>query len=93
MAQSEQRTSTALADDLFDKYALPKAALVIILVASLAGTAVSVQLAGVWSLAAVAATWAYLVALGVLTGGLLWKHGFVRPRDLEAGADEYCARM
>ena len=93
MAQSEQRTSTALADDLFDKYALPKAALIIILVASLAGTAVSVRLAGVWSLVDVAATWLYLVALGVLTGGLLWKHGFVRPRDLEAGADEYCARM
>jgi len=93
MAQSEQRTSTALADDLFDKYVLPKAALTIILVASLAGTAVSVQLSGVWSLGEVAATWAYLVALGVLTGGLLWKHGFVRPRDLETGADEYCARM
>jgi putative copper export protein len=93
MAQSEQGTSTALADDLFDKYALPKAALAVILVASLAGTAVSVRLAGAWSLVVVGATWIYLVALGVLTGGLLWKHGFVRPRDLEAGADEYCARM
>jgi len=93
MARQGRRTSTALADDLFDKYVLPKAALAIILAASLAGTAVSLRLAGDWSLAAAGATWAYLVALGVLTGGLLWKHGFVRPADLETGADEYCARM
>lgn len=93
MAQQGQRTSTALADDLFDKYVLPKAALAIILAASLAGTAVSLRLSGDWSLLAAGATWLYLVALGVLTGGLLWKHGFVRPADLETGADEYCARM
>lgn len=36
---------------------------------------------------------AYLVALGVLTGGFVWKHLFVRPSDLGAEAADYCAEM
>jgi putative copper export protein len=40
-----------------------------------------------------AAKWGYFVALGVLTGGLLWKHAFVRPADLDDEAGAYCAEM
>ncbi|WP_135820758.1 hypothetical protein [Halostella litorea] len=89
------RTQTvgAVADDLFDRYLLPKVALTIILVASLVGVGVSVRLSGRWRPLLVVAKWAQFVALGVLAGGLLWKHGFVRPRDVEADAGEYCERM
>ncbi len=93
MAGSTRRTVETTADDLFDKYTLPKVALSIILAASLLGTMVTGRLAGRGGLAVTTAKWGYFVALGVLAGGLLWKHGFVRPGDLETGADAYCARM
>ncbi|WP_367176225.1 hypothetical protein [Haloarcula rubripromontorii] len=79
-------------DDLFDRYTLPKIALAVILAASLIGTWVTVTFAGGTVFDAVA-KWAYFVALGVLTGGLLWKHTFVRPADLSTEADAYCAEM
>jgi len=78
--------------DLFDRYTLPKIALTVILTASLIGTWVTVTFAGGTGFDAVA-KWAYFVALGVLTGGLLWKHTFVRPADLSTEADAYCAEM
>ncbi len=83
---------TTAATDLFDKYVLPKVALVVILAGSLAGTWVSGRLGG-QSAAVTLAKWLYFVALGVLTGGLVWKHCFVRPRDLGMGAGDYCAEM
>jgi len=93
MPETSRRTLDSVGDDLFDKYLLPKVALVIILLASLVGTAVTFRLAGRWAPVEVIAKWLYFVGLGVLTGGLLWKHGFVRPADLESGANEYCERM
>ncbi|WP_226005813.1 hypothetical protein [Natrinema salinisoli] len=93
MAGSTRRSVETTADDLFDKYTLPKIALSIILAASLLGTVVTSRLAGHGGLAVALAKWGYFVALGVLAGGLLWKHGFVRPDDLETGSDAYCARM
>ncbi|MFB6195274.1 MAG: hypothetical protein ABEI80_03820, partial [Haloplanus sp.] len=75
---------------LLDRYTLPKVALAVILVASLVGTWVTTALSGSAVTLAVA-KWAYFVALGVLTGGLVWKHAFVRPADLEAA--DYCADM
>lgn len=84
---------TAAADDLFDKYLLPKAALAIILVASFAGTAVSLSLSTGWTLRLGLAKWGYLVALAVLTGGLFWKHAFVRPADVTGDAAAYTDRM
>lgn len=83
---------TAAADDLFDKYLLPKAALAIILVASLVGTGVSLSLSTGWSWRLGLAKWGYFVALAVLTGGLCWKHAFVRPGDVTSAAD-YTSRM
>lgn len=91
MADATQTVGTA-ADDLFDKYLLPKAALAVILAASLVGTALSLELTGRYALAVAAAKWGYFVALGVLLGGLLWKHGFVRPDDVD-DADGYCAEL
>ncbi|AGB32693.1 hypothetical protein C488_08592 [Natrinema pellirubrum DSM 15624] len=93
MAGSTRQSVETTADDLFDKYTLPKIALTIILAASFLGTVVTGRLAGSGSLAVAVAKWGYFVALGVLAGGLLWKHGFVSPGDLETGADAYCARM
>jgi len=91
MADVTQTTRTA-ADDLFDKYLLPKAALAVILGASLVGTALTLELSGGAGAALAVAKWAYFVALGVLLGGLLWKHGFVRPSDLDDAGD-YCAEL
>lgn len=93
MAGSAKPAVGSVADELFDKYLLPKLALTIILAASLAGTAVSVGLTGRWAGFLIAAKWGYFVALGVLTGGLVWQHGFVRPADLATGAERYCERM
>lgn len=92
MSDSPTRTETREATDLFDKYVLPKIALGVILAASLVGAWASTTLAGS-DAALAAARWAYFVSLGVLAGGLLWKHGFVRPDDLAAGAQGYCAEM
>jgi len=92
MADSPTQSVVDPADDLFDRYTLPKTALTVILAASLVGTWVTVTLAGGTGFDAVA-KWAYFVALGVLTGGLLWKHAFVRPADLSTEADAYCAEM
>jgi uncharacterized membrane protein len=93
MTEARSQPATAMADDLFDKYTLPKVALMIILAASLVGTAVSVRLTGWWAPGITLVKWSYFVALGVLVGGLVWKHGFVRPQDLETGAEGYCASM
>ncbi|WP_436925439.1 hypothetical protein [Halosimplex amylolyticum] len=93
MSESQTRTAPDRTDALFDRYALPKAALTVILAASLVGTWVTTRLAGDASAALTAAKWAYFVALGVLTGGLVWKHVFVRPADLGDGAADYCAEM
>lgn len=92
MANSTE-TSETVADNLFDKYTLPKIALAVILTASFVGTAVTVRLSSGWALAYTAVKWGYFVSLGILTGGLLWKHVFVRPQDLDTGADEYCEEM
>ncbi|MGB9963623.1 CopD family protein [Halobacterium hubeiense] len=92
MADVTHEPAGTVADDLFDKYLLPKAALAVILAASLVGTALTLDLAGQWSPLLALAKWAYLVALGVLLGGLLWKHGFVRPGDVDAAGD-YCAEL
>lgn len=93
MAGSPGRAVAEGADDLFDRYLLPKVALSVILVASLVGTAVTTALSGRASVGLVLATWSYLVALGVLGGGLLWKHGFVRPADVGSDTGVYCERM
>lgn len=85
------RQAAAAAEDLFDRYALPKVALTVILAASLAGTWASVRLSGGSGPTLAVAKWAYFVALGVLTGGLLWKHAFVRADDLGADGGDYCA--
>ncbi|WP_226013490.1 hypothetical protein [Halomicrobium salinisoli] len=92
MPEPRNRTAAAEPDALFDRYTLPKVALTVILAASLAGTWVTTHLAGRGPGVAVA-KWAYFVALGVLTGGLVWKHLFVRPADLGDGAADYCAEM
>jgi len=84
---------TAAADDLFDKYLLPKAALAIILTASLVGTGVSLSMSSGWDLQLVLAKWGFFVALAVLTGGLCWKHAFVRPGDVTGAAADYTGRM
>lgn len=92
MSQSQRRQTAEATDDLFDRYTLPKIALSIILAASLLGTWLTTTLSGD-SLATALAKWAYFVALGILTGGLVWKHWFVRPDDLGTDAAEYCAEM
>lgn len=84
--------ATANPDDLFDKYLLPKVALTVILAASLVGTVVTDQLAGQLTVVT-AAKWVFLVTVGVVTGGLVWKHLFVRPQDVGADASKYCAAM
>jgi len=92
MADSQTESVADPTDDLFDRYTLPKIALTVILAASLIGTWVTATLAGGTGFGAIA-KWAYFVAVGVLTGGLLWKHAFVRPADLSTEADAYCAEM
>jgi len=86
-------TTEPTASALFDRYLLPKVALAVILAASLLGTWVSLRLLGRAEPLLLAAKWGYFVALGVLFGGLLWKHAFVRPADLDAEAGDYCAEM
>lgn len=88
MAQTTDRVAGTA---LFDKYLLPKLALTVILAASLTGTVVSATLTG-RSLAVGVSTWVFFVSVGVLAGGLLWKHTFVRPQDVSA-ADGYCRRQ
>jgi len=93
MAGSTESAVGAVADGLFDKYLLPKVALAVILGASLVGTALTGRLVGQAAPWFVLAKWGYFVALGVLAGGLLWTHAFVRPGDLETDAAAYCAAM
>jgi uncharacterized membrane protein len=93
MPESQMRTATGQTDPLFDRYTLPKIALAVILAASLVGAWVSTTLSGVPSVAFAVAKWGYFVAMGVLTGGLVWKHGFVRPADLDTESADYCAAM
>ncbi|WP_436900807.1 hypothetical protein [Halovenus halobia] len=93
MGEVRHEATDASSNELFDRYTLPKIALTIILIASLAGTFLTVRLSGVESLIIVVAKWGYLVSLGVLVGGLCWKHLFVRPQDLNDGTDEYCSQM
>lgn len=93
MADPPTGTARTAATELFDKYTLPKVALAVILTASLMGTWVTGQLAGRWALVVTLLKWSYFVSLGVLTGGLVWKHLFVRPEDLGTDASEYCAEM
>ncbi|MXR52331.1 hypothetical protein GRX03_12045 [Halovenus sp. WSH3] len=92
MGQSQHESVETGGTELFDRYTLPKVALTIILVASLAGTTLTLRLSGVGAVAVVLAKWGYLVALGVLVGGLCWKHLFVRPQDLD-DTGSYCERM
>ena len=93
MSASETGSTVGAGDALFDRYTLPKVALAIILVASLVGAWVTTALSGGTGITLAIARWAYFVALGVLTGGLVWKHAFVRPADLGTGAADYCAAM
>ncbi|GAB7012331.1 hypothetical protein [Halolamina salina] len=93
MPEPQTGTTAEQPDALFDRYTLPKVALGVILAASLAGTWVTATLDGTATLAGAVAKWLYLVGLGVLTGGLVWKHVFVRPADLGDDAADYCAEM
>ncbi|QCS42467.1 hypothetical protein [Natrinema versiforme] len=92
MSDSPAGVRTTVSTDLFDRYLLPTVALAVILTGSLLGTWVTGRFGG-QSVAVTLAKWSYLVATGVLTGGLVWKHCFVRPRDLGANAGDYCAEM
>jgi putative copper resistance protein D len=93
MSNPTQSASSPTTEALFDRYLLPKVALTIIVAASLLGSWVSTTLVGDSGILSAVATWAFLVALGTLVGGLLWKHLFVRPADLGTGAREYCEAM
>jgi len=93
MPESQTRSPAERTDALFDRYTLPKIALTVILVASLVGTWLTTTLNGEWGVVFTVAKWGYFVALGILTGGLVWKHGFVRPADLGEGAADYCGEM
>lgn len=93
MPDSRTQVVSEQTEALFDRYTLPKVALAVILVASLVGTWVTTTLSGTMGLALTVAKWAYFVSLGVLTGGFIWKHLFVRPADLGDEAAEYCAEM
>lgn len=93
MAETSSTAVQTMADELFDKYLLPKIALAVILLSSLIGTLVSVRLMSSWDLVFALVKWAYFVSLGTLTGSLLWKHAFVRPADFDTAAEEYCDRM
>jgi uncharacterized membrane protein len=93
MTESQTRTATEQTDELFDRYTLPKVALTVILAASLVGTWVTTALNGAVTPALAVAKWMYFIALGVLTGGFVWKHVFVRPSDLGDEAADYCAEM
>jgi len=93
MTDPPTQVGPTVSNELFDKYLLPKIALAVILGASLVGVWVTARLGGQASVGVTLAKWAYLVSLGILTGGFVWKHLFVRPRDLGTGAGEYCAEM
>jgi putative copper export protein len=93
MAESQYETAESTGDELFDRYTLPKIALTIILAASLVGTYLTLHLGGTESVLMVWAKWLYLVTIGILVGGLCWKHVFVRPGDLDEGTNTYCERM
>jgi uncharacterized membrane protein len=93
MSASQTQTAPDQTDELFDRYTLPKIALAVILAASLVGTWVTTTISGTMGVALTVTKWAYFVALGVLTGGFVWKHLFVRPADLGDGAADYCAEM
>ncbi|WP_459193226.1 hypothetical protein [Halosimplex sp. J119] len=93
MPESQHSTAAERTDALFDRYTLPKVALTVILAASLIGTWVTTTLNGQAGAAVTLAKWAFFVALGVLTGGFVWKHLFVRPADIGEGAADYCAEM
>jgi uncharacterized membrane protein len=93
MSESQTGTVSERSSELFDRYTLPKVALLVILAASLVGAWVNTALSGAGGPAFVIVKWAYFVALGILTGGLVWKHVFVRPADLADDAAVYCAEM
>ncbi len=61
---------------LLDKYVLPKVALTIITLSSLAGVWLTMGTHGAATLPATAVRWLHLIALGVMAGGYMWK-GFL----------------
>lgn len=93
MSDAQTETAVEQPDALFDRYTLPKVALTVIVAASLVGVWVTTALNGRGGVYFTLAKWGYFVALGVLTGGLVWKHLFVRPADLGTEAADYCADM
>ncbi|WP_205427881.1 hypothetical protein [Halorussus sp. MSC15.2] len=93
MTDPPTEVGATVANDLFNKYVLPKVALAVILTASLVGTWVTGRLANQTGVVVTLAKWSSFASLGVLTGGLVWKHLFVRPQDLGTDASEYCAEM
>lgn len=93
MSESQRAPVAEQTTALFDRYTLPKVALLVILAASLVGTWVTTTLSGVNAVVLSVIKWSYFVAAGVLLGGSVWKHLFVRPADLGEGASDYCADM
>lgn len=93
MSESQSTTASEQMDAFFDRYLLPKVALTVILTAALVGTWVTTTLNGTGGVIVTLAKWAFFVALGILTGGLIWKHLFVRPADMGTGTADYCAEM
>lgn len=69
---------------LLDKYILPKVALTVITIASLAGVWLTMTThgAGVWW--QVVPRWLHLVSFGLLAGGAMWKGVFTEPADQPA---------
>ncbi|MFB6254771.1 MAG: hypothetical protein ABEI06_09180, partial [Halobacteriaceae archaeon] len=84
MAESPHEGTQPVSEQLFDKYLLPKAALTVILIASFVGTAISVHISHGWNVQLALSKWGYFVALGTMTGGLFWKHGFIRPESIDS---------
>lgn len=93
MATRNTQTTVGARGQLFDRYLLPKIALVVILSAALVGTWLSSTLQGQGEIWYALTKWSFFVSLGVLTGGLVWRHLFVEPSQLGEGTIEYCEEM
>ena len=80
MVVTQPKSSTRVGTELFNRYMLPKVALVLISIASFAGVFLTMTLHG-GNTVAVALRWTHLASMAILCGGMMWWLFFVRPAD------------
>ncbi len=87
-------TPAAASTRLLDKYVLPKVALAVITIASLAGVWLTMTTHGAGAMGPVLVRWLHLLSFAALVGGFMWMALFIRPAAAQKPAQQpYFARF